>query len=401
MKKLLSLILFCSLAICGFAQQLNLGGGGGGGGGIENCVDYNGEFGRTGILYMIDYTDHEDGGNHAFQDNYTFSCVYQATVPVPDCNVTAYSTSGVGSGVDSGTIDTPWTEHVLGWNYGNYDGSLGETSSAVFVFAGSVDSCQQNSGEPPDPLCAALSISFTYLTPHYSKQPGKPDGTPVFEPAVAVNSSYTCPFEQSTGNGSPIAFDLDGGDFGNAFTDLAHGVVWDFYGRGPGHDVHLSWTNPDRNIAWLALDRNNDGKINSAKELFGDLTWQPLSDQEEANLNADVKAGTVKPFKPNGFRALQVYDRPENGGNGDGKLDASDKIWSQLRLCVNKAQDAQMYTKNCQTMEQDGIKSINLTYTESNRVDQYGNKLKYVGTVEMINPSATVVKIYDVFPVFE
>jgi hypothetical protein len=80
-------------------------------------------------------------------------------------------------------------------------------------------------------------------------------------------------------------------------TDPAHGVLFRFYGT---QKQQVSWTDPQYGNAWLALDRNGNGTIDDASELFGNDTPQPQSKT------------------PNGFAALAVYDLPENGGNGDG-----------------------------------------------------------------------------------
>ncbi len=156
---------------------------------------------------------------------------------------------------------------------------------------------------------------------------------------------------------SPIIIDLSGEGF--HLTSLTDGVLFDF--AGTGTKVHVSWTEPGSSDAFLVLDRNHNGKIDSALEMFGNLTAQPSSDN------------------PNGFLALAEYDKPENGGNNDGIIDARDAVFSELRLWQDRNHNGISEPDELIPLAATDIVAIDLKYEESRWTDVYGNAFRYYG----------------------
>lgn len=179
---------------------------------------------------------------------------------------------------------------------------------------------------------------------------------------------------------SPIIVDVLGNGF--ALTGVTGGVTFNFNGEGA---EHIGWTAASSDDAFLVLDQNSNGTIDDGSELFGNRTPQP-----------EPPAGTER----NGFLALAEYDKPSNGGNGNGKIDPTDAIFPSLRLWQDTNHNGISEPAELHTLASIGLHTLELDYKMSKNVDEFGNAFRYRAKVKDVRGQQIGRWAWDVYLVW-
>ncbi|MCK9387630.1 MAG: putative Ig domain-containing protein [Sulfuritalea sp.] len=175
-------------------------------------------------------------------------------------------------------------------------------------------------------------------------------------PAVAATYNNFSKYPQRT---DPFTLDLDGDGIETVGVNAANPLLFDIDAVGIKKSV--GWVKADDGL--LALDRNNNGTIDSGAELFGDAT--PIVD---ANGNLIRQAA-------DGFDALAQQD-----SNLDGVIDGLDTHWANLRVWQDTNQDGISQSAELKTLAQLDITALHLAKVENSLSLANGNVLADLGS---------------------
>jgi hypothetical protein len=202
------------------------------------------------------------------------------------------------------------------------------------------------------------------------------------ELCLAQGGTWNGRLQRCTYNASPIIADTDGD--GYRLTSVDEGVRFDLDGDGLAEQ--LAWTEPGSDDAFLAVDRNGNGRIDDGRELFGDHT-PAYADQSE-------------PPVANGFEALKFAEGPSyGGGRADGTIDAADAIFPRLVLWRDLNHNGISEPEELQAAARAGLVAMGTHYKVSRRHDKHGNEYRLRGQSWWRKRSGRVVEraVYDVW----
>ncbi|MDO9179481.1 MAG: hypothetical protein Q7U16_14365, partial [Agitococcus sp.] len=198
------------------------------------------------------------------------------------------------------------------------------------------------------PSLQSLGISLQYTT-----QADLPPDAGVIPGMQTVVSGMNAAQAARVARKDPLILDLNKNGVAET-RGISQGVQFDLDANGFAE--RTAWVGT--NDGMLVRDINNNGSIDSGRELFGDQTL--------------LRAGGLA---SNGFTALADLD-----SNHDGKVDASDTAWADLKVWKDSNANGFSDAGELFSTGDLHIKALNTIATTTNTPDANGNTLTHRGT---------------------
>ena len=177
--------------------------------------------------------------------------------------------------------------------------------------------------------------------------------------------------------GSPII--VDTARDGYNLTSVDEGVPFDLDADGTAEQI--AWTRPGSDDAFLAMDRNGNGRIDDGSELFGNYT--------------PAHANGAEPRTLNGFEALRSLHTPDFGRSTlDHHIDAGDDAFHSLLLWRDVNHDGVSEADEL-TPASTLVAAFGTEYREKKRIDRFGNQFRQQGRLTWTTGEDGIV--YDVW----
>ena len=231
------------------------------------------------------------------------------------------------------------------------------------------------SGSIPNPFCCGGWWPTGTTTSFAQVKLEEPEPDPSYD--CMLQNGYWDGFRCYPQN-SPIIVDVNRN--GYHLTNAADGVLFDLDADGTPELV--AWTRIDSDDAFLAMDRNGNGRIDDGTELFGNHT--PASPLHPGLTTA------------NGFEALAFLGSPWYGASlPDEQMDSRDAAYSRLMLWRDVNHNGLSEPGELTPVTDSGIAMISTRYTDHRRIDRFGNEFRQKG--RLMWADGTAAPVYDVW----
>jgi hypothetical protein len=180
---------------------------------------------------------------------------------------------------------------------------------------------------------------------------------------------------------TPLLVDFNGDGF--QLTTAKKGVLFDL--DADGEQELVAWTTEGSDDAWLAMDRNGNGRIDNGSELFGGRTPAHANQSEPA---------------ANGFEALKFLEWAGYGASSsvaevNEVIDRHDAAFGRLLLWHDANHDGLSTPDELTLAERAGIVAINADYKTLQRFrPRKGSTIRLESTVNTVNGTRRIVDVW-------